>query len=127
MLRPVLARILTPLALLGLLLPVAAGAAGDAAAGKSTYSTLCVSCHGETGKGDGPAGAALNPKPRDFSIGDYKYDADGDGTAGTDADMALIIKNGAAKYGGSALMAPWGHLSDKQIQDVVAYVRSLKQ
>lgn len=127
MLRTALARTLTPLALVALLIPAVAGAAGDADAGKGTYTTLCVSCHGTTGKGDGPAGAALNPKPRDFSIGDYKYDADGDGTPGTDADMALIIKYGAAKYGGSALMAPWGHLSDKQIQDVVAYVRTLKQ
>ena len=126
MLRWALGRILAPLAVAALLLP-AAGQAGDAEAGKQTYNQLCVACHGAAGKGDGPAGAALNPKPRDFSIGDYKYDANKDGTAGDDEDMALIIKNGAAPYGGSALMAPWGHLSDQQISDVVAFVRSLKK
>ena len=78
-----------------------------------------------TGKGDGPAGAALNPKPRDFSVGDFKYDTDKDGKPGTDADLANIIKNGAGAYGGSPLMAPWGHLSDADIQNVIAYVHSL--
>lgn len=34
--------------------------------GKQLYSTICASCHGNDGKGDGPAGAALNPKPRNF-------------------------------------------------------------
>jgi mono/diheme cytochrome c family protein len=107
-------------------LPFAARA-GDAAAGKATFETLCASCHGTTGKGDGPAGAALNPPPRDFSTGDFKYDTDKDGKPGSDADLAAIIKNGAAAYGGSPLMAPWGHLQDPDIQNVVAYVRSLKQ
>ena len=108
------------------------GAAGaqaehDLAAGKKSYDMLCMSCHGTTGKGDGPAGAALDPKPRDFSIGDFKIDANKDGTAGSDEDMALVIKNGAAAYGGSPLMAPWGHLSEPEIANLVAYVRSLKQ
>jgi len=106
---------------------LAAQAAGDAAAGKTTFETLCATCHGTTGKGDGPAGGALNPAPRDFSKGEFKYDADKDGKAGSDADLALIVKNGAAAYGGSPLMAPWGHLPDADIQNVVAYVRSLKQ
>ena len=41
-----------------------ASAAGDAAKGKATFQTLCVSCHGETGKGDGPVGAVLQPPPQ---------------------------------------------------------------
>lgn len=33
----------------------------------------CAGCHGENGLGDGPAGAALNPKPRDFTkTAEYK-------------------------------------------------------
>lgn len=113
-------------AALALLLPSAAAAAGDAAAGKETYQTFCVTCHGPGGKGDGPA-APKDPAPRDFTKGDFKYDADGNGTPGEDADLAMVIKNGAAQYGGSPMMAPWGHLSDEQIQDLVAYIRSLEQ
>jgi mono/diheme cytochrome c family protein len=37
----------------------------------------------------------------------------------------VIVKGGAA-FGGSPLMAPWGHLSDKDRENVIAYIRSLK-
>ena len=105
----------------------ASALAGDAAAGKAVYEVNCVSCHGTTGKGDGPVGSVLNPRPRDFSMGEFKFDANDDGTPGTDADLTLVIKNGAAKYDGSPLMAPWGHLSDDDVSNLVAYIRSLKQ
>ncbi len=104
----------------------ASAQAADAEAGKIQYDQLCFSCHGTTGKGDGPAGAALNPPPRDFSAGDFLYDADANGTPGEDADLSLIIKNGAATYGGNPMMAPWGYLGDDAIADIVAYVRTLK-
>lgn len=34
--------------------------------GKDLYNSNCLSCHGETGQGNGPAGVALNPPPRNF-------------------------------------------------------------
>jgi caa(3)-type oxidase subunit IV len=36
--------------------------------GKGLYEQQCASCHGAAGHGDGVAGAALNPKPRNFSV-----------------------------------------------------------
>jgi hypothetical protein len=36
------------------------------AKGKQLFKINCSSCHGSDGKGDGPASANLNPKPRDF-------------------------------------------------------------
>lgn len=104
----------------------AASAEGDPAAGKKIYETNCLSCHGPEGKGKGPVGAALNPSPRDFTQANFKFDADEDGTAGTDADLALVIQNGAGAYGGSPLMAPWPTLSEQDVQNVIAYIRSLE-
>ena len=109
------------------LLPGAALAA-DGAAGKAAYTANCSSCHGETGKGDGPVGAVLQPPPRDFSLGEFKFDADSDGTPGTDADLKEVITKGAGAFGGNQMMAPWGGvLSADDVDNVVAYIRSLKQ
>ena len=116
------------MAALATLLAPAGALAGDAAAGKAAYTTNCVSCHGETGKGDGPVGQILQPPPRDFSLGDFKIDADEDGTAGTDADLKAVISKGAAAFGGDQMMAAWGSvLSDEDVDNVVAYIRTLKQ
>ena len=73
------------------------------------------------------AGNSITPKPRDFTVGDFKFDTDGDGTPGTDADLTNVIKNGAMKYGGSPLMAPLPHLSDENVADIIVFIRSLKQ
>jgi mono/diheme cytochrome c family protein len=106
-------------------LAAAAHAAGDAAKGKVIFTTNCASCHGDSGKGDGPVGAALNPHPRDFTKGEFKFDAAKDGKPGSDAALTNVIKNGAGVYGGSPLMAPWGGtLSDADIQNVIAYIRT---
>jgi mono/diheme cytochrome c family protein len=120
-------RIHLAVAAAALLATPGAALAGDAAAGKTPFVANCASCHGEGGKGDGPVGAALNPPPRDFTKAEFKFDADGDGTPGTDADLGLVIKNGGAKYGGSPLMAPWPTLKDGDIDNIIAYIRSLKQ
>jgi mono/diheme cytochrome c family protein len=117
---------LLALAALAVLLVPAMASAGDAAAGKPQFQANCSSCHGMGGKGDGPVGAALNPAPRDFTKGDFKYDTDADGKPGTDADLKNVITKGAAAYGGSPLMAPWPTLKPEQIDDIVAYIRSLK-
>lgn len=91
----------------------------DATAGKVQYDTLCVSCHGTTGKGGGPAAAALPVQPPDLT----------DGTRlNVLADQYLldIIKYGGLKMGKSPLMPAWGEkLSDQDIWNVVAYIRSL--
>ena len=118
---------LLALAALAVLLVPAMASAGDAAAGKPVFQANCSSCHGMTGKGDGPVGAALTPPPRDLTTGDFKFDTDGDGKPGTDADLKSVITKGALAYGGSPLMAPWPTLTAAQVDDVVAFIRSLKQ
>ncbi len=96
----------------------AAGVLGDAAKGQPVYKTYCMPCHGEKGLGDGPAGAALNPKPRNFTDGAYMKGL-------TDEYMIKVITEGGAAVGKTPLMAPWkGTLKDQEIKDVAAYVRA---
>src|SRR5262249_58176995 len=37
------------------------------AAGAKIFAQYCETCHGKTGKGDGPTGKGLNPHPRNFT------------------------------------------------------------
>lgn len=94
---------------------------GDAAKGAQKYKELCVSCHGEGGKGDGVAAAALTPKPANFT------DAAHAATV-TDEYILNMIKEGGAANGKSPLMASWkAVLKDDELQNVAAFVRSLSK
>ena len=112
---------------LGLLVAGSASAGGDVEAGKATFTILCVSCHGAGGKGDGPVGAMLQPPPRDFTTGDFKFDTDDIDGPGTDTDLKNVISQGAAAFGGSPLMAPNPSLTDDDIANLIAFVRSLEE
>jgi mono/diheme cytochrome c family protein len=94
-------------------------AAADPARGAVHYQALCASCHGPRGAGDGPAGQNLDPRPARHDDGAYM-------NALSNEHLFKVIKEGGAAVGKSPLMAPWGGaLSDDQIRDVVAFVRSL--
>jgi mono/diheme cytochrome c family protein len=101
-------------------------AAADNAAGAKVFKSFCETCHGPAGKGDGLAAAALNPKPANFAAGAFKYDPNGNGTKGDIDDIKAIVHDGAAKHGGSPLMAPWPMLSPADLDAVAAYVKSLR-
>jgi mono/diheme cytochrome c family protein len=89
------------------------------AKGKEVFAGAgnCVSCHGADGKGDGPAGAALDPAPRNLhAAADYKYGAG-------DHGIFRTVKYGVDGTG----MAPLeGVLTDEQVWQVTAYVRSIQ-
>jgi len=92
---------------------------GDAAKGKAIYDTYCVTCHGPTGKGDGPAAASLPKKPADHSDGNFMNRL-------ANEELYKAVKEGGQAIGKSNAMPPWGGtLSDDQVKDVLGYVRSL--
>ena len=107
------------LVLVCLMLWPLAGQAQDAAAGKEIYEQYCALCHGPQGKGDGSLSANLDPKPRNHTDGAYM-------NALTDAHLLKVVGEGGAAAGLSPIMPAWkGILSAQQIQDVVAFVRTL--
>lgn len=96
-----------------------AGGPGNAAKGKEIFVKSCGTCHGNTGKGDGPAGAALNPKPKDLTDKAYMSKLD-------DTYLTNIIGKGGPAIGKSPLMPPFnGSLKEQDIKDIIAYIRSL--
>ena len=95
--------------------PAAAPAASPATApdGAQIYATRCTVCHGASGKGDGPGGAALNPKPRDHTNGAYM-------NARTDDQLLEVIRNG------KGAMPAWKSvLTDEEVHAALKHVRSL--
>jgi cytochrome c oxidase cbb3-type subunit 3 len=92
---------------------------GNPKAGKVKYDANCTACHGTTGKGDGVAAAALNPKPQDHTNGKIM-------NALSDKYLFDIIKGGGAAVNKSKIMPVASkQLNDHDIWDMVAYIRSL--
>jgi cytochrome c oxidase cbb3-type subunit 2/cytochrome c oxidase cbb3-type subunit I/II len=94
-----------------------AGRGGSAVAhGQSVYDLRCAPCHGTAGGGDGPAAAAITPKPRNFRDAEFWKGR-------TVEQLRLVVKQGRP----GTLMPPFeGVLSDAEIDDVVAYVQSFR-
>lgn len=53
------------------------GNATATAQGKKVYVTICHVCHGNKGKGDGPAGVSLNPRPANLTSQKVQQQTDG--------------------------------------------------
>jgi mono/diheme cytochrome c family protein len=80
---------------------------------KKSVETNCVSCHGPSGKGDGPAAAALPPpKPANWTSEAVQKQTDG--------EIFWKISNGRGA------MPPWKHLPDNERWEIVNYIRTLK-
>jgi len=81
-------------------------------AGADDYKAKCVMCHGADGKGETPAGKAMKTP----SLGSP------DIVKMSDADLIAATKKGKGK-----MPAYSGKLTDAQITDVVAYIRTLQK
>ncbi len=96
-------------------------AAGKVSRGKRIYDQYCTPCHGKQGKGDGTRMKIekFDPAPRNHADGNYM-------NRRTDIQLFKTIKEGGKAMNFSHIMPQWKHiLNDKQVWDVVAYVRSL--
>ena len=92
--------------------------AGNVEAGGKLYQMRCALCHGPDGKAAIPTAQALNPKPRDHTDGAYMNQLSYD-------HLAKVIKNGGPAVGKSPIMPPHTDLNDQQIEDIMAFMRTL--
>jgi len=82
------------------------------ATGKRLYLERCAPCHGDGGAGDGPAAAALDPRPPSFRDAAFWKGR-------TTAQLRQAVREGKP----GTLMAPFeGVLSDEEIDAVVGYL-----
>ena len=97
----------------------AAGVAGGGReSGQSNYQSQCAACHGSSGKGDGWRAWLFRLKMRDFTDSAYMQTL-------SDEYLFQIIKQGGASLGKPG-MPSWGQeLTDREIQVLVVYIRSL--
>jgi mono/diheme cytochrome c family protein len=79
--------------------------------GKKVFEANCVVCHGPGGKGDGPVGAALNPKPGDLTSKAVQAQSDGE----------LFWKIST----GRGAMPSWQTLPQKDRWSLVQFIRNL--
>lgn len=84
------------------------------------YTQRCATCHGATGVGDGPAAAALNPKPRNFKDPAWQKSV-------TDEHIEKIIAQGGPAVGKSPLMPPNPDLANDKavLAGLRQYIRDL--
>jgi copper transport protein len=80
--------------------------------GRMLFQQNCVTCHGDDGRGDGPAAADLNPQPTDFRLHMPNH---------TDPDFFNFIADG---YPGSAMPEFRDAFSDEDIWNLVNFLRA---
>lgn len=102
-------------------LPAAAGEKGDPAHGRELYMEKCVLCHG--GKGEGWDWAKKVAKPP-VPVPDLAQVV----PERSDEYLFDVVKDGGEAVGLTRFMPPFGfQLSDQEVWDLVAYMRSLVQ
>lgn len=105
------------------LLELAAGPVGSDATGRPTglYREHCAHCHGITGDGNGPTAAFLNPYPRDYRLGMFKFKSTPIGQRPTHDDLKKILTDGIP---GTA-MPSFRLLPEQEVEALVHYVKYL--
>jgi cytochrome c oxidase cbb3-type subunit 2 len=89
--------------------------------GPGLYQQRCSGCHGKSGQGDGPFAGLLDPRPRDFTAGRFKFRTTETGSLPTDDDLAAGITNGL--HGTS--MPSWKpFLNPAQVGALISYLKS---
>jgi DMSO reductase family type II enzyme heme b subunit len=95
----------------------------DIEAGKQVYTRKCAQCHGDDGKGMGPAAETVFPRPRDFTRGVYKIRTTPSGAVPTDDDLFRAITNGLP----GTSMPGWSALPVRERRQLVHYLKTFSE
>jgi mono/diheme cytochrome c family protein len=99
----------------------ASGQPADRAVGERVFRDNCAVCHGAGGDGQGMAAHHFKSQPRDLTKGRFKFRSTASGQIPTDVDLTRTIVQGIPSTG----MVPQNHLSETEVQAVIAFVKSL--
>ena len=89
--------------------------------GREVYTRHCAGCHGTTGDGQGPAAKYLNPPPRDYRQGKFKFNSTPRDNKPRRADLARIIRRGAK----GTSMPTFRWMAQDDLEAVIDYVTLL--
>jgi mono/diheme cytochrome c family protein len=104
-------------------LQMAAGPVRSDEFGRETglYRRHCAHCHGTTGDGMGPTAMLLDPYPRDYRQGKFKFKSTERASKPTEYDLVTVVRQGVQ---GTA-MPSFGLLPEAEIKALVEYVKYL--
>jgi cytochrome c oxidase cbb3-type subunit I/II len=88
--------------------------------GQAVFERFCISCHGAAGDGRGYSAQWLDPTPRDFTRGIFKWRSTPSGTLPIDADLVRTVSRGLSHTN----MPSWEPLGGRAVRDVVEYVKT---
>ena len=89
--------------------------------GREVYDARCVGCHGKNGDGNGPAATFLSPRPRNLTLGVFKFRTTPSGSLPTDGDLYRTVTRGVRW----TAMPMWHELLDDERIAVVAFIKTL--
>ncbi|MDP6589082.1 MAG: ethylbenzene dehydrogenase-related protein [Alphaproteobacteria bacterium] len=94
--------------------------------GREVYVKRCSFCHGLLGDGEGPAAEFLDPRPRDFTLGVFKFRTTDSGELPTNEDMFRTVSNGLPGTGMQAFDDGRikNGLSEDERWAVIAYIKT---
>jgi mono/diheme cytochrome c family protein len=88
--------------------------------GAAIYAHYCVQCHGVNGDGAGAIASHLKPRPRDYTVGTFKFTSTSNGKP-RKADLIQTVRRGVT----GTSMPSFANFSNDELSDVVDYVLAL--
>jgi DMSO reductase family type II enzyme heme b subunit len=99
---------------------------GLIAEGQGIYFRRCSFCHGLLGDGEGPAAEFMDPRPRDFTLGTFKFRTTESGELPLDEDLFRTVSRGLPGTGMQAFDSDLikNGLSEQERWAVITYIKT---